>query len=137
MAIIERLLASAALFTAAHFCMGYINPSAGGSGGALLFPFATDAPTRWVLTSGPLALVVPLMIGLAGIAVLAFFLAILATFGLWVPAELWRTLVLVGAASSVVVLILHPSVWVIIPLALDGVLAWVALASVWAPRATG
>lgn len=140
MAILERLIASAALFTAAHFCMGFINPSAGGAGGALLFPFATDAPTRWVfgsLASGPLALVVPLMIGLAGIAVLAFFLAILATFGLWVPADLWRTLVLVGAASSAIVLVLHPSVWVVLPLALDGVLAWVALASVWAPRATG
>ena len=38
-------LASAAIFVAAHFAMGFINSSAGGSGGALLFPFATNAPT--------------------------------------------------------------------------------------------
>lgn len=140
MAIIERLVASAALFTAAHFCMGYLNPSAGGSGGALLFPFATDAPTRWVfgsLGSGPFVLLVPLMIGLAGIAVLAFFLAILATFGLWVPADLWRALVLVGVASSAVLLVLHPSPWVVLPLALDAALAWVVLTSAWAPRTAG
>ncbi len=138
MAIIERLIASAALFTAAHFCMGFINPSAGGTGGALIFPFATDAPTRWVfggLDGGPLALVVPIMIGLAAIAVLAFTLALLAAIGLWVPADLWRTLVLVGAGCSAVVLVLHPSVWIVLPLALDAVLAWVAWTSAWTPSA--
>ena len=97
MSVIERLLATTALFVAAHFAMGYLNPSAGGSGGALIFPFATDAPTRWAfgsLDGGPLVLLIPIMIGLAGAAVLAFFLGILATFGLWVPTDLWRPLVL-------------------------------------------
>lgn len=117
---------------AAHFAMGYINSSAGGSGGALLFPFATSAPSRWVfgsLEGGPLALLIPIMIGLSGLAVLAFFLAFLATFGLWVPADWWRTLVIVGVASSTVLLVLHPSIWVAIPLALNAALAWVAVTS--------
>ena len=33
----NKLAASAAIFVAAHFAMGFINPSAGGSGGALIF----------------------------------------------------------------------------------------------------
>jgi hypothetical protein len=138
MFLIERLIAAAALFVAAHFAMGYINPSAGGSGGALIFPFASDAPTRWVfgaLDGGPLVLLVPILIGLAGVAVLAFFLAFLATFGLFVPSSLWRPLVLVGVACSVTLFVLHPSVWVVFPLALNAGLAWVAWTSAWSPSA--
>ena len=138
MFLIERLIAASALVAAAHFVMGYVNPSAGGSGGALIFPFASDAPTRWAfgsLDGGPLVLLIPLMIGLAGVAVLAFFLAFLATLGLWVPTNLWRPLVIVGVACSATLLVLHPSVWVVLPLVLDAALAWVALASAWTPTA--
>ena len=125
MRLVERLIAATALFVAAHFCMGYIVPAAGGRGGAPIFPFASDVPTRWLFggLDGMLALLVPIMIGLAGIAVLAFFLAFLATFGLWVRADLWRPLVLVGAACSATVLLLHPSVWIVLPIALDAGLA--------------
>jgi hypothetical protein len=75
------------------------------------------------------------MIGLAGIAVLSFFLAFFATFGLWVPATLWRPLVLVGVASSAALLVLHPSVYAALPLALNAGLAWVAWTSAWVPAA--
>ncbi len=138
MLVIERLIAAAGLFVAAHFAMGYLNPSAGGSGGALIFPFATDAGSRWAfgpLDGGPFVLLIPLMIGLAGIAVLAFFCAVLATFGVFVPTDLWRPLVLVGVACSVTLLVLHPSVWVLLPLALNAALAWVAWTSSWTPSA--
>ena len=138
MFVIERLIAATALFVAAHFAMGYLNPSAGGSGGALIFPFAMDAPSRWAfggLDGGPLVLLIPLMIGLAGIAVLAFFLGVLATFGLLVPTNLWRPLVLIGVACTVTLLGLHPSVWVLLPLALNAGLAWVAWTSAWTPSA--
>ena len=61
MLLVERLIVAAAVFVAAHFAMGFINASAGGSGGSLLFPFATNAPTRWVFGSldGILGLLVP------------------------------------------------------------------------------
>lgn len=136
MPVIERLVAGAAIFSAAHFAMGYINPSAGGTGGALIFPFASNAGSRWAfgsLDGGPLVLLIPLLIGLAGIAVLAFFLGFFATFGLWVPANLWRPLVLIGVAASTALLVTHPSVWVALPLALNGGLAWVAWTSAWTP----
>ena len=47
MLAVEQIVAAAAVFVATHFAMGFINSSVGGSGGSLLFPFATDAPTRW------------------------------------------------------------------------------------------
>lgn len=137
MLAIERIVAATAIFVAAHFAMGFVNSSAGGSGGSLLFPFATDAPTRWVFGSldGMLGLLSPVMIGLAGIAVLTFFLAFLASFGLWVPANTWRPLVLIGAACSVSLLVLHPSVYAAFPLALNAGLGWVAWTSIWTPTA--
>jgi hypothetical protein len=90
--------------------MGFINSSAGGSGGSLLFPFAINAPTRWVFGSldGMLGLLVPVMIGLAAIAVMAFFLAFFAALGLWVPANLWRPLVLIGVGCCVALLVRPP-----------------------------
>jgi hypothetical protein len=137
MLLVERLIAAAAVFVAAHFAMGFINSSAGGSGGSLLFPFATNAPTRWVFGSleGMLGLVAAVMIGLAAIAVLTFFLAFFAALGLWVPAHLWRPLVLVGVACSVALLVLHPSVYTVLPLTLNAGLAWVAWTSTWTPAA--
>jgi hypothetical protein len=41
MLAIERIVAAAAVFIAAHFAMGFINSSAGGSGGSLLFPLGS------------------------------------------------------------------------------------------------
>ncbi len=117
--------------------MGFINASAGGSGGSLLFPFATNAPTRWVFGSldGMLGLLVPLMIGLAAIAVLTFVVAFFAALGLWVPANLWRPLVLVGVTCSIALLVLHPSVYAALPLGLNAGLAWVAWTAAWTPAA--
>jgi len=137
MLVIERILAAAAVFVAAHFAMGFINSSAGGSGGSLLFPFATDAPSRWVFGSldGMLGLLSPVMIGLAGIAVLAFTLAFFSSLGVWVPGDMWRPLVLIGVVCSTILLVLHPSVYAALPLALNAGLAWVAWTSLWTPTA--
>jgi hypothetical protein len=38
-------------------------------------------------------------------------------------------------ACSVTLLVLHPSVWVLLPLALNAGLAWVAWTSAWTPSA--
>jgi hypothetical protein len=137
MLLVERIIAVAAVFVAAHFAMGFINASAGGSGGSLLFPFATDAPTRWVFGSldGMLGLLTPVMISLAAVAVLAYFLAFFAALGLWVPATMWQPLVLIGAGCSVALLLLHPSVYAVLPLVLNVGLAWVAWTLAWTPVA--
>ena len=51
MLLVERLIAAAAVFVAAHFAMGYINSSAGGTGWLTALPVRDDAPTRWVFGS--------------------------------------------------------------------------------------
>ncbi len=48
MLAVGQIVAAAAVFVATHFAMGFINSSAGGSGGSLLFPSATT-PTRWAM----------------------------------------------------------------------------------------
>jgi hypothetical protein len=82
-----------------------------------------------------LGLLSPVMIGLAGIAVLTFFLAFFASLGLWVQADMWRPLVLIGVVCSVALLVLHPSAYAALPLAQKAGLAWVARTSAWTPAA--
>jgi hypothetical protein len=135
--MVERLAAAAGLFVAANFCMSYIIPAPAGAFGWLIFPFGgVDAPKTWTfgeIDGFPLVL----MLGLAGIAVLAFAGAFLATFGWWVQPDLWRPLVLVGAVCSGLLFVLHLGPWAVIPLGLNIILFWVAWASVWAPPTSG
>jgi hypothetical protein len=84
---------------------------------------------------GMLGLLIPVMIGLAAIAVLTFFFAFFSSLGLWVPTDMWRPLVLIGVACFVALLVLHPSVYAALPLALNLGLAWVAWTSAWTPAA--
>jgi hypothetical protein len=131
--VAERLTAAAGLFVAANFCMSYIIPAPAGEFGWLIFPFGrVDAIKSWTfgqIDGFPLVL----MLGLAGVAVLAFAGAILATFGWWLPSDAWRTLVLIGTVCSSALFVLHLGPWAIIPLILDAALFWVAWTSAWAP----
>ena len=131
--MIERLLIAVGLFVAANFCMSYIIPAPAGEFGWLIFPFGrVDAVKTW--TFGQIdGFPSVLMIGLAGIAVLAFAGAFLATFGWFVPRELWRPLVLAATICSGVLFVLHLGPWAIVPLGLDVVLFWVAWTSAWSP----
>jgi hypothetical protein len=130
----ERLLAAGGIFVAANFCMSYIIPAPAGDVGWVLFPFGrTDALSSWKfgrIDGLPLVL----MLALAGIAVLAFIGAFLATFGWWLSPELWRPLVIVGAGLSTILFLLHLGPWAVAPLVLDALLLWVALTRVWIPE---
>jgi hypothetical protein len=135
--MIERLLAAAGIFVAANFCMSYIIPAPAGDVGWVAFPFGrTDATTTWTfgrLDGSPLVL----MLAVAGLAVLAFIGAFLATFGWWVPTDLWRPLVMIGTTLSAILFLLHLGPWAIAPLALDAVLFWVAWSEAWTPASVG
>jgi hypothetical protein len=133
--LFERLLAAAGIFLAANFCMSYIVPAPAGWPAWLLFPFGrTDAVNTW--TFGRIdGFGLVLMLGLAGVAVLSFIGAFLATFGWWLSADWWPTLVLVGAGCSAALFLLHLGPWAIAPLILDAVLLWIAWAGVWLPEA--
>ena len=131
--MLERVVVAAGIFLAANFCMSYIIPAPAASPAWVIFPFGrVDAQANW--TFGRIeGLPLVLMLALAGAAVLAFIGAFLATFGLWVSADWWRTLVLVGAGCSAILFLLHLGPWAILPLALDALLLWVAWASLWTP----
>lgn len=130
-----RLMAAAAVFVAANFCMSYIIPAPAGDLGWVVFPFGrTDSLTTWTfgrIDGFPLVL----MLALAGFAVLAFTGAFLATFGWWLSPELWRPLVAVGAGLSAVLFLLHLGPWSVAPLALDALLLWIAWTGSWTPVA--
>lgn len=135
--MLERLLVAAGLFVAANFCLSYIIPAPAGDYGWLIFPFGrVDAVKTW--TFGQIdGFALVLMLGLAGVAVLAFAGAFFATFGWWLPSDLWRPLVLVGVVCSALLFVLHLGPWAIAPLALDAVFLWLALGTSWAPTAAG
>jgi hypothetical protein len=56
---------------------------------------------------------------LAGVAVLAYLAALLALFGVLVPADWWRLLVIIGAFASAMLHILYFSPLMILPLVVD------------------
>ena len=132
--MVERLLIAGGLFVAANFCLSYIIPAPAGDLGWIVFPFGrVDAVKTWTfgqIDGFPLVI----MIGLAGVAVLAFTGAFFATVGWFVPADLWRPFVIVGAICSAILFLLHLGPWAIVPLALDAVLLWLAWTSAWGPQ---
>jgi hypothetical protein len=105
--MLERVLAAAGVLVAANFCMSHIIPAPTNGLGWVLFPFGrTDALTTWTfgrIEGFPLVL----MLALAGLAILAFIGAFLATFGWFVSTDLWRPLVTMGAILSAVLFRLH------------------------------
>ncbi len=89
----------------------------------------------WVADSVGLEVGVVRLIGvvLIGVVVLALGLAALSTGGVLVPAGWWPALTTCGAAASALLLALFFSPALVLGVAIDAVLAWVALASVWVP----
>jgi hypothetical protein len=128
-----RLLLALGLFVAAHFGLCYIIPQSGA--GSFLFPFGRaelhDGIDHTVFGHfGGMPFV--LMLGIAGLAVLAFCAAFAANFGWYVPAEYCRPLVLTGAVLSGAIYLLHWGPRALLPLAIDAALAYAVLASGWA-----
>lgn len=103
------------------------------AGGGAEWPF--DMTRSWLVTSGGLDLGPVRLLGAALVVVVAvgFLLAALATVGVVVPSGWWQVLVVGSAAASVVLLALFFNPQLVLGVAIDAVLVWVVLASVWAP----
>jgi hypothetical protein len=111
----------------------------------LLFavPAPEDASSAWPFDMSRSWTVVRLGVGvdrvrIAGRALIAltmvgFVLAALSTLGLLIPTEWWRLLVATSALLSSALLILCVSRQLVVGLAIDAVLLWVALAGLWLP----
>lgn len=108
--------------------------SAGGSGAAE-WPF--DKARSWLVTGAGLDVNLVHVIGVALICAVTvgFLLAGLATVGILFPAGWWPVLVVASAAASAVLLALYFNPQLALGVAIDVVLAWVVLATVWAPTA--
>jgi hypothetical protein len=96
------------------------------------WPF--DIGRSWLIGAGlgP-GLVRSIAVVLTAMVLVAFTLAALSTVGLLVPADWWPALILAGAGTSLALLGLVFSPMLLLGVAIDLVLLWVVLASVWIP----
>jgi len=103
--------------------------------GAAEWPF--DMTRSWLVTGPGLDVNLVRLVGVAliGVVVVGFLLAALSTVGILVPVGLWPALVVASAAASAVLLATFFSPQLVLGLAIDAILVWVALASVWTPAA--
>jgi hypothetical protein len=101
--------------------------------GAPSWPF--DLSTSWLVARGGMASDAVVGVGRALVAFtfVASLLAALATLGWLMPADWWVGLVLASAGGSAVLLVLCFTPTLVIGLAIDVALAWLALAGPWQP----
>jgi len=94
-----------------------------------------DMAKSWLVTGVGLDAGAVRQIGtvLIALVVIGFGLAGLATVGLLVPAGWWQPLVVGSTAASLVLLVVFFSPGLILGVAIDAVLLWLVLASIWAP----
>jgi hypothetical protein len=107
--------------------------SEGEVSGAPEWPF--DLSRSWLITSAGLDVSVVRLIGVAlvGAVTIGFGMSALATVAVIVPYGWWPALVAGSAVASAVVLVLFFNSQLVLGLAIDAVLLWVVVASVWAP----
>lgn len=125
-----RLLVGAGLFAGAHFGLCYIIPQSGP--GSFLFPFGSGELQGGIDTTlfGNLrGIGMAVMIGVAGLAVLAFCAAFAANLGWYVPAIHLRQLILTGAVLSCAIYLLHFGVRAVVPLTIDAGLVYAVVAA--------
>lgn len=126
-----RIIVLVLLLLGAQFSATVFAPAAAGKAW-LLWPFADDSKS-WLSVVGGLpkqsgSVVTPL---LGGVATLCFLAAALGLFGIVVPADWWRPLVLVAVFASALLHVLFFGVWALAPIAVDVVLVWGVLLQNW------
>ncbi len=104
----------------------------------LLWPFADDSKSWLGIVGGlpkqPGSVVTAL---LAGIATLCFLAATLGLFGIAVPADWWRPLVVVAIVASALLHVLYFGIWAIAPIAVDAILVWGIATQNWSVSGLG
>jgi hypothetical protein len=70
----------------------------------------------------------------AGIASLAFIVAIASLWGIVIPSEWWRPAAVIGAVSSIALFVIYLSPLSIVPLIADAAVLWGVLIANWTPH---
>jgi len=119
-----------ALLLAAHLNLTALVPAASGQasppwwvGGRLAWPFAAD--THTLVRGDALTTLTPIL----GIASAVFFVLAAGAVMDWVVPAQWATgLLVAGAVCSLALQVVWISPWAVLPLLMDGLLLWAALA---------
>jgi hypothetical protein len=113
----------------------FVLPEPAAKAGGTEWPFGMAK--SWLVTAAGLDVNVVRVVGVAfiGVVVVGFVLAALATVGVVMPSSAWPALVVISATASAVMLALFFNPQLVLGLAIDAVLLWVALATVWSPSA--
>jgi hypothetical protein len=108
-------------------------PAPAATDGGAAWPF--DMARSWLVAGAGLDASTVRVIGMALIAVVGggFSLAALSAAGIIVPAGWWQPTVALSAATSAVMLVLFFDPQLVLGLAMDAVLLWVAVAKAWVP----
>jgi hypothetical protein len=121
------------LFLVAHGLIhaGFVSRAPATTPGAPEWPF--EMSRSWLITGAGLDVGVVRTIGAALVVatVVAFAGAGLAWLGIVVPSTWWSTLTIVGAASSLAVLIAFFHPWLVLGFAIDALLIYLVAVSGW------
>ena len=130
------------MIVAWHFPTTFFVPQeAPNDHGWLIWPFGkastpvVDAFQGVLAPTSPSAVGSPtLAMAAAGIASLAFIIAIASLWGLIIPSEWWRPAAVMGAVSSMALFVLYLSPLSIIPIVVDLAVLWGVLIASWTPQ---
>ena len=137
----SRILVTILLMAAWHFPTTFFAPSeAPREGGWFMWPFGKTTGPLVDGFAGVLAPTAPPATGgmsvamvLAGIASIAFVVAIAGLWGIVIPAAWFGPAAIAGAAASGILFLLYLGPLAIVPLVLDAVILWGVLLQTWTP----
>lgn len=137
-----RIVVTILLIVAWHFPTTFFVPQdAPNDRGWLIWPFGKASTPVWdglqgALAPGSLATMTSpsLAMAAAGIASLAFIVAIAGLWGIVIPGDWWRPAAVIGAVSSAVLFVIYLSPLSIVPLVADAAVLWGVLIANWTPQ---
>ncbi|MBK8905296.1 MAG: hypothetical protein IPM53_29205 [Anaerolineaceae bacterium] len=115
-----RILITLLLLAGAHFALTATMPAPTGKDW-VFWPFAADSHAVLGLAGEGVSNLTKLLSVIAGVCFLA---ALLALFGLLIPAEWWGVLVGIASVASLALYLLYLGPWLVLPIAIDIFLLW-------------
>lgn len=126
-----RLLITLLLLAGAHFALTANVPASAGKDW-VFWPFAADSQAVLGLTGEGIGNITKLLSVIAGVC---FVAALLALFGLIIPAEWWGVLVGIASVASLALYLLYLGPWAILPIIIDIFLLWGIFVVRWSAAA--